>query len=801
MFTTVGCFCLLVAAEPVATWDFEAAQTDWRPRAQTITVERLPAGGRNGGAGLRVAGTIEPGWNYAMSGNQPLQAGANYQLSAWLKVDQLGDQSPAPFLKCEFMAAEQGRELGRASTSTYDRQQLGTWQELTVSFVAPAGTVQCWLALEKGTNAPCSIAAVLDDVSIRPVTRAEIHAAYQLNPLPKPLAAALGHHPRLFLNAAKVAELKTAIGGTHQALWAELRAQADKLAANGPPSYRERDNYSGDEQLWQRDVGNAMPHIAMAWLLTGDRKYLDSATAWALASCGYVTWGLGSTDGMDLAAGHQLLGLALVYDWCFADLDETAKTTIRETLIRRGGAMFEAAAGGRAWWRNAYLQNHLWVDACGLAAAGLAIADEFDEGLWWAGFARQKFETTADALGPDGASHEGIGYWQYGVEYLLKFNALAKELLDIDLCDRPWWRETAKYALHLTIPRRAWTSRSSLVDIADCPRGNWYGPDILLRRLAALNRDSVAQWQAAEVDAANIEGASARWLNLIWYDPTIAPTSPSGQPTLHHFADMDIVAARSDWTGDESLLVAKCGPYIGHEAVASFRTDPGGGHVHPDANHFVLFGQGEWLIRDDGYQQKATAQHNTLVIDGRGQVGEGQMWFAGSPMLGRPEQPHIVLATSTAALDTIVGDATAAYPVELGLQRFRRTWLFWKPDVLIVVDEIATDQPRDLELRFHPEAQPEAAGANVWTATGKQSVLRLELLTPRQVTSEAGNFPALGRHEPTRMPAVRLTRHAANWRNVMALSWSAADSTPPAVMLRADGRAVTVRGESLPLPD
>ncbi len=730
-----------------------------------------------------------------------MQAGATYRLSVWLKVDQLGEQSPAPFVKCEFVTAEAGRESGRVSTTTYDRQRLGTWQELTVSFAAPAAITSCWLALEKGTDAPCSIDAVLDDVSIKPITRADIHAAYQLDPLPAPLAAALGDHPRLFLNAAKVTELKAAIFGTHAALWAELQAQADKLVQTGPPAYREKDNYSGDEQLWQREVGNAMGHVAMAWLLTGDHKYLDSATAWALASCSYPTWGLGSIDGMDLAAGHQLLGLALVYDWCFADLDETARTTIRETLIRRGGAMFEAAAGGRAWWRNAYLQNHLWVDACGLAAAGLAIADEFEEGLWWAGFAREKFQTTTAALGPDGASHEGIGYWQYGAEYLLKFNALAKELLDIDLHDHPWWRNTARYALHLTIPRGAWTSRSSLVDIADCPRGNWYGPDMLLRRLAALNRDPVAQWQAAEVDGANIEGASARWLNLLWYDPTLAPTPPTAQPTLHHFQDMDIVSARSDWSGSESLLVAKCGPYVGHEAVESFRTDPGGGHVHPDANHFVLFGQGEWLLRDDGYQQKATAQHNTLLIDGQGQIGEGRMWFDGSPMLGRPAQPHIVQAASTPALDTIVGDATAAYPATLGLQRFRRTWLYVKPDVLLVIDDLATDRARALELRFHPEAQPEAAGPNVWLAKGRQSILRLGLLTPQQVTAEAGNFPALGRHEPTKMAAVRLTRQAASWRNVMALSWSASGAEPAAVRLAPDGQAAVVRGQSVPLPD
>jgi hypothetical protein len=82
---------------------------------------------------------------------------------------------------------------------------------------------------------------------------------------------------------------------------------------------------------------------------------------------------------------------------------------------------------------------------------------------------------------------------------------------------------------------------------------------------------------------------------------------------LRHFEDLGIVSARSDWSGDESLLVFKCGPFLGHKAVGEFSFDPGGGHVHPDANHFVLFGAGEWLIRDDGYHAKWTGQHNTLL--------------------------------------------------------------------------------------------------------------------------------------------------------------------------------------------
>jgi hypothetical protein len=41
------------------------------------------------------------------------------------------------------------------------------------------------------------------------------------------------------------------------------------------------------------------------------------------------------------------------------------------------------------------------------------------------------------------------------------------------------------------------------VNIADCPRGHWYGPDYLLRGLAREFQDGHAQWLAQQVgDAA-----------------------------------------------------------------------------------------------------------------------------------------------------------------------------------------------------------------------------------------------------------------------------------------------------------
>lgn len=427
--------------------------------------------------------------------------------------------------------------------------------------------------------------------------------------LPAALERHSGVHPRLFFNSARFDTARKAITGSHLAQWAVIERLVSCSVAIVPPT--EHDDGDG-EQLWQREVGNTQPYLAIAYRLTDDRRYLRAAEQWCLASCGYSTWGPDWRDGGDLPAGHQLMDLALCYDWLFDDLAPEAKQTIRATLVRRGRQMFEAA-NFKQYWRNSYLQNHLWVNVAGLAAAALALFDEpdiADEARAWIELALEKFRRTEQVLGPDGASHEGVGYWSYGIEYMLKFWTLAFDLLGEDMSSG-WWKLTALYRIYMGLPRNAWSSRNTIVNIADCQGTDWSGPEYMLRRLAQRNRDGRAQWLAAELESAQIVRPAAAWLSLLWYAPEVQSHPPADLPTLRHFFDMGIVSARSGWSGDESLLVFKCGPPIGHEATWKFKYDPGSGHVHPDVNHFVLFGVGEWLIRDDGYAWKQTSQHNT----------------------------------------------------------------------------------------------------------------------------------------------------------------------------------------------
>jgi hypothetical protein len=599
------------------------------------------------------------------------------------------------------------------------------------------------------------------------------------------LAATPPPHPRLYLTPSRIAQLREEINTFRKPHWEILRAQADSLVRRRAPNYEQQVAKGDPEQLWQREVGNAMPTLAMAWLMSGDPKYKAAAEEFALASCSYPTWGGPKYDGRDLSAGHQLFGLAMVYDWLYADLSAATREKIHDGLLQHGRILFAATDPKTGmYWRDEFMQNHLWVNATGLSAAALALAEE-PETARWIEVTRDKFRRSDAALGPDGASHEGVGYWSYGVEYLLKFWALSADSFGEDLRS-PWWRMTALYRLYLGLPLKSVGPRNAIVDIADCMRSDYYGPDYLLFNLAHRFGDGHAQWLAQRLEDAHATSESAPFLNLLWFDPKVKATPPDDLPALQHFEDLGIVSARTDWSGSESLVVFKSGPPAGHQEVQrGGAKDPGVGHVHPDANHFVIFGGGQWIIEDDGYRWKQTGQHNTLLLDGLGQTGEGAMWFRRKPVIPGQEA-RIVEVRSTPEYDIIAGDASAAYLPEAGLQRYLRRLVFWKAaSAVLVFDDIQVDRVRDLELRFHPVQDAYESGK-----------VRIDDLTPEGAEIAKGFVEGKDREgKPWPQYTVRVLRKSDRWQHVTAISWG---SEP---VKRVAEREFTSGSRRLTLPD
>ncbi|WNR46101.1 CBM96 family carbohydrate-binding protein [Paenibacillus roseipurpureus] len=561
-------------------------------------------------------------------------------------------------------------------------------------------------------------------------------------------------------------------------------------------------------------------------------KYLVAAIQWAKASVGYNTWGktqdpLNRQWGLnrDLAPAHQLESLASVYDWLHDSLNTADRKLILDKLIYMGEYMYDSLAGENGqynWFMYGYLNNHLWLTVGGLEVAGAAIYGDYPGAKRWFNLAVDKLDNIMGYLAEDGSTQEGPGYWNYGTNGLLKYMEVAKSILGINYFDSEAVKNAFDYRLYNQLPINVSTNLNFMVDTADTFRDNFgQTNNSLIRNLARLYKDETAQWL---VDQFTLKGIDSRYTldfgDLIFYDNAVQSLDPAAanKPSFKIFEDLGLVYARSDWSGNESLVTFKSGPYVGQKSIdlnpGSVAGYANGGHVHPDENNFTIFGNGEWQIRDDGYAAKYTSNHNTLLIDGLGQLGDqnangdlgnGPLWGGGDTqqMLAQGSAPTIDKHVSTPALDYFVGDATSQYHVNKGLTKYKRHMIYLKPDVLIVVDDITLNAPKPLELRFFPEQNSFIQTGAKYLNVGKTSKLEFTPLTPTNVTVKAENVKYYNRDNvASQKLAYRLQNTTNAWRNVSAFAWSDKAGTPKQVSLtgqngslytfEVEGKKVTV---------
>ena len=190
------------------------------------------------------------------------------------------------------------------------------------------------------------------------------------------------------------------------------------------------------------------------------------------------------------------------------------------------------------------------------------------------------------------------------------------------------------------------------------------------------------------------------------------------------------------------------------------------------------------------YGNRDAKFHNTLIVDGIGQLGDGKskVW----PLTPNQELSRVVSTESTPTLDHIVGDATKAYPAEAGVKKFVRHLIFFKPDILIVADDIEVKEAKKLQLLFHPEALPIIESANSYLMTGEKASLRFEVLNPDNTITSLDSqliksHTSKGDVAPIESLFLVVTRQAAKWRNVVALSWTKSGQQPVKVSVRKEG--------------
>ncbi len=421
-------------------------------------------------------------------------------------------------------------------------------------------------------------------------------------------------HPRLYITSNSLEDIKKKIHkGSLSAPWAHIKEIAGRdLETSGLKLEENTDN----DNL--RQLSDRIPYLLMAYLIAGDESAKNTARVIVDGFVGFDKW---DSDN-DLVASHAVFNLALYYDWMYNELDENYRRRLSSKIIHHANILHSELARGTIWWARDYslLQNHNYVNVMAIAVAGAALYADTGRASVWLRDASQNFRRVFELLSPDGASHEGVAYWSYGLDALLKYMEAVGCTESPVGYDNAFLKNAISYRLQMTLP-----GFEKSANYSDSPDYDFKGPGHLLRLLASRYYDGRGVWLAANIEAARKDNYYS-WLDLIWTAEDVRPIAPGVDTLRHTFDNMGIFVSRTGWAPDDSWLLFKVGPYQGK--LAAGKGIYPGSHPHPDAGHVSLWDDGQWVLNDEGYSlMKRTEDHNTLIIDGRGQYGEGQKWF------------------------------------------------------------------------------------------------------------------------------------------------------------------------------
>jgi len=305
-----------------------------------------------------------------------------------------------------------------------------------------------------------------------------------------------------------------------------------------------------------------------------------------------------------------------------------------------------------------------------------------------------------------------------------------------------FFQNTARFRLYASMPDYV-----DVVDYADSPRYEWTGPGHMLRALASIFNDGHAQWLAERVEKARGKDANYSWLDLLWYDESVKPVPPDNLPRYAYFDNLGIFIDRSDWTESAVWSFFKAGPSQGK--LAESKGIYTGSHIHPDEGSFLLWSAGEWLVVDDGYvYKKRTENHNVLLFNGKGQLGEGEKWFNLYPVQQYKGTARIVFKDLRPDYKYLTAELAGMYPPEAGVKSWKRTFIVLSNGRIIVRDAIIRSHPGTVVSQVHLAHKPKQYASHA-ACMGIKKGLVADAVFPRDASFDVKNFE-IAKDERTR---------------------------------------------------
>ncbi len=566
-------------------------------------------------------------------------------------------------------------------------------------------------------------------------------------------------HPRVYFTDKELDVLRAKAHGPEKVWWEGQLRHVRALEGPPPPPPAEK-------RRAQNDVAFAIAEAAFAYKIEGDPKYLAAAKLYMDAAVSYDVWGYSfSKPNVDLAAGHLLYGMGVGYDLLYNDLTPAERQKYRNKIARQGKLLYEffAPRPGRSW---AYSQNHTFIPMAGLGVAAYAVYGEVPEAKQWAALSRAIYSKVLATYSKDGYYYEGFEYWIFATPWIIHYLDAQKHATGEDLFDQPGLKKTHLYAAHSLTP-----GGQMMFDFGDVfagpitraktgddyershPDGHFESNYNLLYDLASHYNDSEIQGVADWMKSLGHTGQE-EWWTLAWRNPKLKATPIEEVKPWHHFPDHDVVFWRSGWDPRATAIAFKCGPPEGHSATALIAAMPDWhteqGHVHPDVNSFILWAHGQYLTGDSGYAGvPMTVEHNTLLVDGRGQgnEGKGHDAWAGFPY-EQMNKARITRALLTADGFEIEGEGAGVYDSSLGLNQYLRRITMKTTGKIEVSDVVKSTSPHIFTEILHSDAKIGSIAEKQYQTDINDATLHMQLLLPQSVTSKVERNVVMGPGNP-----------------------------------------------------
>lgn len=546
-----------------------------------------------------------------------------------------------------------------------------------------------------------------------------------------------GVHPRVFVTADGLEELRRRAKGSHRAEW--QKALANLIALRQPPAAA-----PAQKRRAQNDTAIGIIGAALAYRIEGDARYLDAARRNMDAAVSYPVWGYTySKPDIDLAAGHLLYGLGAGYDLLHDVLEPAERARYRDKLVRQAGILAEhfMPTPGKSY---SYSQNHCFIPIAGLAVAAYALWDDTPDAARWAALSRAIFSRVLEVASPDGYFYEGVEYWIFSMPWIVHaLDAFAHAAGD-DMYDTPALRRAHLYIAHSLTPNGqdvfdfgdvfegpVTRSRMGEEPARTHPGGKLNSNYNLLYRLAARFADREAQGVADWMASLGHVCAEDFW-TLLWRDPGLRSAPMAALAPYHHFDDLGTVYWRTSWTAGATAFAFRAGPPEGHHVASLIGKLPDWhletGHAHPDAGSFILYGGGTYLTGPMGYAGIPTSKlSNTLLVDGKGQANEGggHDAFRDYPY---DRLDAIRIASVKLGRDgaDLVADLAGAYRPELGVEKLQRRFHYAR-GTWTVTDTLHATRPVVLTAQIHGDHAIGKTGARSYLVEGRPAALAVHV--------------------------------------------------------------------------